>query len=67
MLFVDLRHLKSGQEDKKINFRAEQPPHYDLVNIPVDPMTEKKKKKVKYIKKEKENQKKVIKRWLNAR
>lgn len=66
MLFVDLRHLKSGQEDKKIDFRAERPPHYDLVNIPVDPMTEKK-KKVKYIKKEKENQKKVIKRWLNAR
>lgn len=44
-----LRHLKFGQEDKKTDFRAEQPPHYDLVNIPVDPMTEKKrKKKVKY-------------------
>lgn len=63
-----LRHLKSGQEDKKTDCRAEQPPHYDLVNIPIDPMTEKK-KKVKYIKeeKEKENQKKVIKRWLSAR
>lgn len=40
-----LRHLKSGLEDKRIDFRAEQPPHYDLVNIPIDPMTEKKKKK----------------------
>lgn len=42
MLFVDF-DLESGQEDKKTDLRAEQPPHYDLLNIPLDPVTEKKK------------------------
>lgn len=40
-----LRHLESGQEDKETDFRAEQPPHYDVLNVPIDPVTERKGKR----------------------
>lgn len=63
-----LRHLESGQEDRETDFRTEQPPHYDLLNIPIDPVTKNEKDKLNIFKrKKKEKQKKVIKKWLSAR
>lgn len=49
MLFVDLdskafRVWSRGQKDS-LDFRAELPPHYDLLDIPLDPVTKKEKNK----------------------
>lgn len=64
MLFVDFdvkafRVWSKGQKDS-LDFKAEPPPHYDLLDIPLDPITEK--EKISKIYFEKENQKKVLKK-----
>lgn len=68
MLFVDFEVKafivwSKGQKDS-LDFRAELPPHYDLLDIPLNPITEKEKISKIYFKKE--NQKKVLKRWPSA-